>query len=98
MIKIQITSSDIREMKGVGKASGKPYHMRFQTGYAFTVDQAGVVVEFPDKFEITLEDGQLPYPRGTYQLQPSAVYVNRDGNLDVRPRLAAVPAATRSAA
>lgn len=97
MIKIQITSSDIREMKGIGKTSGKPYHMRFQTGYAFTIDQSGVVSEFPDKFEITLEDGQVPYARGTYQLQPSAVFVNRDGRLEVRPRLAAVPAATRTA-
>lgn len=97
MIKIQITSSDIREMKGIGKTSNKPYHMRFQTGYAFTVDANGVVSEFPDKFEITLEDGQVPYARGTYQLQPSAVFVNRDGRLEVRPRLAAVPSAPRAA-
>jgi hypothetical protein len=98
MIKIQITSPEIREMKGIGKTSGKPYHMRFQSGYAFTVDASGAIAEFPDKFEITLEDGQFPYQRGTYQLQPSAVYVNRDGRLEVRPRLAPVPNSSRAAA
>lgn len=95
MIKIAITSPDIREMKGIGKTSGKPYHMRFQTGHAFTVSADGAVAEFPDKFEISLEDGQLPYARGTYTLSPSAVFVNRDGRMDVRPRL--VPVAAKSA-
>lgn len=98
MIKIRITSPDIREMKGIAKTSGKPYHMRIQTGYAYTVDQSGTVVEFPDKFEIALEEGQFPYQRGDYTLAPSSVLVNRDGRLDMRPRLAPVPATTRPAA
>jgi len=87
MIKIAITTSDIREMKGVGKASGKPYHMRIQTAHAFTVSPDGVLAEFPDKFEISLEANEQPYPRGNYMLSPSAVYVNREGRMDVRPRL-----------
>lgn len=91
MIKIAITSPAIREMKGNAKVSGKPYHMRIQTAHAFTVSEDGVVAEFPDKFEITLEEGQQPYQRGTYTLQPSSLFVNRDGRIDVRPRL--VPAA-----
>lgn len=91
MTKIVITSPDIREMKGVGKASGKPYHMRIQTGHVFTVAADGVVSEFPDKFEIALDTDQTPYPRGTYTLSPSAVFVNRDGRMDVRPRLVPVP-------
>lgn len=91
MIKIAITSPDVREMKGVGKTSGKPYHMRFQKAHAFTVDKDGVVAEFPDKFEIILEEGQVPYARGAYVLGPSSIYVNRDGNLDISAKL--VPAA-----
>jgi hypothetical protein len=90
MIKIAITSPDIREMKGIGKTSGKPYHMRIQTAHAFTVSADGVVAEFPDKFEIALDENQQPYPRGTYQLAPSAVQVSRDGRLECRPRLVAV--------
>lgn len=91
MIQIRITSADIREMKGIGKTSLKPYHMRIQTGYAFTVDPlTGVISEFPDKFEIALEADQVPFARGSYTLQSSAVFVSREGRLDVRPRLAPV--------
>lgn len=92
MIKIAITSPDIREMKGVSKTTQKPYHMRIQTAHAFTVDPTtGQVAEFPDKFEIALDADQTPFPRGTYTLSPSAVYVGRDGRMEVRPRLVPVP-------
>jgi len=94
MIKIAITSPDIREMKGIGKASGKPYHMRIQTAHAFTVSLDGVLSEFPDKFEIALDADQTPYARGTYTLSPSAVYVGREGRMEVRPRLVPVAAKT----
>ena len=93
MIKIAITTSDIREMKGVGKVSGKPYHMRIQTAHAFTVSPEGVLSEFPDKFEIALDADQTPYARGNYTLSPSAVFVGRDGRMEVRPRLVPVAAA-----
>lgn len=92
MIHIVITSPEIREMKGTSKTSGKPYHMRIQTAHAFTVSPDGAIAEFPDKFEISLEENQPPYQRGKYLLQPSSVYVSRDGRLEVRPRLAPVPA------
>ena len=95
MINCVITSPDIREMKGVGKTSGKPYHMRFQTAYCFAVDKDGVTGQFPDKFEITLDDGQPGYPAGKYQLHPSSLFVSRDGRLECRPRLVPVPAADR---
>lgn len=98
MIKIVITSPDVREMKGIGKTSGKPYEMRFQTAHAFTVDKEGVVSEFPDKFEIILEKDQPAYPRGSYQLQPSSLYVSRDGRIECSPRLAPVDAAAKSPA
>jgi len=90
MIKIVITSPEIREMKGIGKTSGKPYHMRIQTAHAYTVNKTdGSVLEFPDKFEIPLEADQTPYPRGAYTLAPSALYVSRDGRLECSPRLIA---------
>ena len=92
-IRIVITSPDIREMKGIGKTSLKPYHMRIQTAHAFPIDKDGVVGEFPDKFEIALDTDQIPYPRGNYTLQPSAIYVSRDGKLCVSPRLVALAAA-----
>ena len=92
MIKIFITSPVVRNMKGIGKTSGKPYDINFQAAHAFTVDKDGVVGEFPDKFEIMLENGQVGYPRGYYTLSPSSLIVSRDGNLEVRPRLLPVAA------
>lgn len=97
MIKIAVTSPEIREMKGIGKTSGKPYHMRIQNAHAFTVDKDGTVAEFPDKFEIALDADQLPYARGHYTLSPAAVFVSRDGRLEVRPRLIPVVAAAKAA-
>lgn len=95
MIKIAVSSPEIREMKGIGKTSGKPYHMRIQTAHAYTVDEkTGQVAEFPDKFEIALDADQTPYSRGHYTLSPSAVYVGRDGRMEIRPRL--VPVAVQS--
>ena len=97
MIKIAISTPEIREMKGIGKTSGKPYHMRIQTGHAYTVDQStGQVSEFPDKFEIALDADQVPYARGHYTLSPSAVFVGRDGRMEIRPRL--VPVAAKATA
>lgn len=90
MLTIAITSPEIREMKGIGKTSNKPYHMRIQTAHAFTVNVDGVLSEFPDKFEIALEDGQFPYARGKYQLADSSLTVSREGRLEVRPRLVAI--------
>lgn len=89
-IRIVVSSADVREMKGIGKTSLKPYHMRIQTAHAFTIDKDGVVADFPDKFEIALEADQLPHARGNYTLQPSAIYVSRDGKLSISPRLTLV--------
>lgn len=93
MIKIQVLDTPIREMSGVGKVSGRPYHMRIQTAYAFTVSAEGVTAEIPDKFEVALEDEQKPYPRGFYTLQPSSLYIGREfGRMEVSPRLVPIPA------
>lgn len=97
MITIAITSPEIREMKGIGKTSGKPYHMRIQTAHAFTISKDGVLAEFPDKFEIALDADQVPYARGKYTLSPTALFVGRDGRLEVSPRLIPVPAAPAKA-
>jgi hypothetical protein len=96
MIKIVITSPEVINRKGVGKASGKPYDFNIQTAHAFTVSDSGVIVEFPDKFEIMLDSGQAPYARGSYNLSPSALYVSRDGRLECRPRLVPVPASSKA--
>lgn len=83
MIKITITKEEVRHMEGVGKTSGKPYSMNFQTAYAHTVDKDGVLNDFPEKFEFILDKDQKPYVRGDYSLQPPSIYVGRNGNLEL---------------
>lgn len=90
MIQVTILKSDIQEIKGTSAKTGKPYHLRKQTGYAHTIDRDGAVAEIPEKFEFFLEDGQEPYTRGKYTLSPTAVYVDRDGRLNITPRLVPV--------
>jgi len=93
MIKIVVSSPSIVERKGLAKVSGKEYHLRIQTAYAFTVDaETGAVADFPDKFEILLDKDQAPYAKGSYSLSPSALFVSREGRLDLRPRLIPVSA------
>lgn len=95
MLKVTITSTTIREMKGVGKTSGKPYHMAFQTAWIHTFDKDGTPSPFPEKIEVALDrakdDGAfLFHPAGEYQLHPSAIYVDQNGGLAVAPRLVAM--------
>jgi len=87
MIQITVTAAPIKELKGTGKASGKPYHMRIQTAYAYTVDKDGNLPDFPDKFEISLGEGQPPYEKGIYTLSPSSIYISREGRLETKPVL-----------
>lgn len=95
MLNIVVTKPEIRELKGTGKTSGKPYHLRIQTAHAYTIDADGVQAEFPEKFEIMLRDTEQPYPRGKYTLHPASMVV-KEGRLafgDVR--LVPAPAAAK---
>lgn len=80
MIKIEIDSSEVRELHGQSKATGKAYHLRIQSGYAFVIGPDGKPARYPERFEFILDADQAPYPAGLYQLHPSAIRV-RDGRL-----------------
>lgn len=98
MLKITITSPATREMKGTGKASGKPYHMAFQTAWIHTTEKDGTPLPFPEKIELMLEKNEghaagdlfIVHAPGEYTLHPSSLYVNADGKLSVAPRLVAI--------
>lgn len=47
--------------------------------------------DFPQPFNISLEDDQRPYPPGAYQLCLSSVEVNQYGGLAMRRRVKLVP-------
>ena len=91
MIKVTVVSSKLRELKGVAKVSGKPYHMAFQDVYLHTVNPDGEIAPFPEKVEHSLDknpDGSFTaFQPGEYTLQPSSVYVDRDGKPALSLRL-----------
>jgi hypothetical protein len=94
MIKVSVPAVLIRNMAGIGKTSGKAYNLDFQTVYFHTVGKDGKPAPFPEKVEIILEkndQGQsVSYAVGEYQLHPASIYVGRDGNVAVAPRLVAL--------
>jgi hypothetical protein len=94
MIKVTIAQTAVRDLKGTSAKTGRPYHMRFQNGYAHTVDKDGNAPPYPEKFEVQLEDEQQPYAPGDYTLHPSSLYIDRDGRLAVSARLAPLKRAT----
>ncbi len=87
MIKFTVPDLPTRHMTGVGKTSGKPYDMTFQTVYAHTADQSGKPLPFPEKTEIILDKGTAPYAVGEYTLSPNSLYVDRNGSLAVACKL-----------
>lgn len=90
MIKVTVAQTTVKEVKGVSKTSGKPYHMRFQSAYAHTVDKDGNTPPYPEKFEVILDSDAQPYAPGDYTLHPSAIYIDRDGRMSCSPRLTAI--------
>lgn len=94
MIQISVKSTDVRNQRGTGKASGKAYDLNFQTVWAHTSDRNGNPNPYPEKVEIILEknDQGVPlfYPVGEYSLAPNSIYVDRSGNLAISPRLVAL--------
>lgn len=94
MIQISVKSTDVRNQRGTGKTSNKPYDLNFQTVYAHTSDRNGNPNPYPEKVEIILEKNDqgaaLYYPIGEYTLAPNSIYVDRSGNLSISPRLVAL--------
>lgn len=90
MIKVTVASTDIRDFKGIGKASGKPFHMRMQTVWCHLTDKQGNLNPFPEKTEIKLDaderDNVTPYALGEYQLHPASLFMGQYG-LEVAPKL-----------
>lgn len=96
MIRVSVTSADVRNQSGISKASNKPYNLDFQTVWVHTVDRKGQPNPYPEKVEVIVEkdSGGLPmaYPVGQYTFAPGSIYVNRNGDLALQPKLIPIPA------
>jgi len=94
MIKVSVMSTDVRNQSGVAKVSGKPYSLDFQTVWMHTHDRTGKPNPYPEKTEIMLEHNAegaaLFYPPGDYTFAPESLYIDRTGDLKLRPKLVAL--------
>lgn len=102
MIRVTVSSTAVREQSGNAKATGKPYHLSFQTVWMHLADRDGNADPYPTKVEIILprdkQDGAaIFYPVGEYQLAPSSIYVDARGNVAVAPRLVPLRAPAKAA-
>jgi len=102
MIRVSVTSTNVRNQQGNAKATGKPYNMDFQTVWMFLTDRDGNPDPHPTKVEVILpkdKDGvSLFYGVGEYQLAPSSIYVDSRGNVAVSPRLVPLRQPAKAAA
>lgn len=93
MIKVTVSSTELRHIKGVSKVSQKPFDFHTQTVYFHTLDKQGNPNPYPEKGEVIVERDPASqiataYPAGEYVLHPGSLYVNRNGGLEVAPKLA----------
>jgi hypothetical protein len=90
MIKVTITSTDVRNMQGTSKTTQRPYDLHFQTAWIHTVDRAGNQNPYPEKVELMLDKtpsgAVVPHPVGEYTTSPASILVDR-GHLVFKPVL-----------
>lgn len=90
MLKIQVETTVVDTKNGNSAKTGKPYSIREQEAWMFGYDREGKPHPHPQRIRLTLDDDQKPYEVGTYQLDPSSIYVDRFNQIAIRARLRAV--------
>lgn len=93
MIKIEVESAETVTKSGVAAKTGKPYNIREQKAYAYTVAPDGKPNRYPTSIKISLRDEQPPYQPGLYTLSPASLYTNKFDQLEISAILAPLPAA-----
>ncbi len=98
MLRIEIKTSEVRTISGTSK-TGKPYTIRDQEAYAWTVGRDGKPREYPERISVQLDDDQEAYRPGVYTLAPQSLYVGDYGRLQMgKPKLQPLAAAAAKAA
>jgi len=87
---IEVTSTEVKTRSGTSQKTGKPYSINEQEAYVHKMGQP-----YPEKISIVLQDGNGAYNPGNYDLHPSSYFVDRFGQLSVRPVLCPRPAENR---
>lgn len=87
MLKVEVSSSEVHEKRGISAKSGKQYCIREQEAWMFGYDREGKPHPHPQKIRLTLDDDQAPYAPGNYVICPSSVYADRFDQVAIRARL-----------
>ena len=86
-MKIEILSSEVTEHSGVGKTSGKPFHMRKQKAFAHLEGQ-----KYPIEFVLNVPNDRQPYAPGFYTIDETTFYVDKFRGLALSQEMKLVPA------
>jgi len=98
-IKIEVKEAISKTKSGVSARTSKPYTIREQEAWAYTVGRDGKPHPYPVRISITLNDDQTePYPVGNYTISPASFYANRFNGLECGLILQPLAAAARQAA
>lgn len=84
-MRIEIKSTELKNKQGTGKTSGKAYNFFEQKAWAHLPDKP-----YPIEMTLTVDSGSSAYAQGMYDLNPSSFYVNKYGQLEVKPKLVAI--------
>lgn len=87
---IVVKSELIEEQRGTSSKTNKPYCIRKQTAYIYTIGFSAD--EFPEKMILQLRDGDAPYPKGWYTFLPQAFAIGDFGSIVVFPNLQRIAA------
>lgn len=93
-IRIEIQSDKVDERGGTirnGERAGQTYHIRQQEGWVFNGKA------YPERFVISLQDGQQPYAPGMYLLSASSLEVGDYDRLQFSRRIELVRESAESA-
>jgi hypothetical protein len=90
-MRIEIKSMQVAEKRGNAARTGKPYVIREQKGWMETGK------DYPSEVTISLQDDQVAFAPGFYQLTPACFWVGRFGvvNVDLSKIVPVKPAVTQ---
>lgn len=90
-IRIEISSTDLRDREVTQRSTGKVFRFKEQVAWAYTTNDKGEQHPHPEKITVSLPRGREDaYPVGDYTLHPASFYVGNYGSLEMSPRLVPV--------
>lgn len=81
-MRIEVKNLELKNKSGQSKRTGKDYSFFEQKAYAHLPDKP-----YPVEMTLTVDSGQPPYALGFYTLGDKSYYVDKYGQLVIKPVL-----------